>query len=42
MSSAQHIPIVIPPELEAQMTPAVRAFVMTLLARIATPKLLPA
>ncbi len=28
MSSTQHIPIVIPPELEAQMTPAVRAFVL--------------
>ncbi len=35
MSSTQHIPIVIPPELEAEMSPAVRAFVVMLLDRIA-------
>ena len=34
MSSAQPEPIVIPPELEAEMTPAVRAFVDMLLDRI--------
>lgn len=35
MSSAQPQPIVIPPELEAEMTPAVRAFVDMLIDRIA-------
>ena len=35
MSSTQPKPIVIPPELEAEMTPAVRAFVDMLLDRIA-------
>ena len=35
MSSSKNEPITIPPELEAEMTPAVRAFVKTLLDRIA-------
>src|SRR6266513_2509238 len=35
MSSTQPEPIVIPPELEAEMTPAVRAFVDMLIDRIA-------
>jgi transposase len=35
MSSAKPHPTAIPPELDAQMTPAVRAFVRSLLARIA-------
>ena len=35
MSSAQPNPIIIPPEVEAEMTPAVRAFVDMLLDRIA-------
>lgn len=34
MSSAQPDPLTIPPELEAEMTPAVRAFVLSLLERI--------
>jgi len=34
MSSAMPIPLAIPPELEAEMTPAVRAFVESLLERI--------
>jgi len=34
MSSAQPKPLVIPPELDAEMTPAVRAFVKSLLDRI--------
>jgi hypothetical protein len=35
MSSAKPHRTVIPPDLDAEMTPAVRAFVLTLLARIA-------
>ncbi len=35
MSSAKQTPLTIPPELEAEMTPAVRAFVQTLFDRIA-------
>ena len=35
MSSQNSKPITIPPELEAEMTPAVRAFVGILLDRIA-------
>ena len=35
MSSQNSKPITIPPELEAEMTPAVRAFVGILLERIA-------
>jgi len=35
MSSAKGNPLTIPPELDAEMTPAVRAFVLSLLARIA-------
>jgi transposase len=35
MSSAKANPLAIPPELDAEMTPAVRAFVQSLLARIA-------
>ncbi len=34
MSSAQPSPLTIPPELEAEMTPAVRSFVELLLDRI--------
>jgi len=34
MSSAKPSPLTIPPELEAEMTPAVRAFVKLLLERI--------
>ncbi len=36
MSSAKQTPLTIPPELEAEMTPAVRAFVQTLFDRIAS------
>ena len=35
MSSAKLYPTAIPPELDAEMTPAVRAFVRSLLERIA-------
>jgi len=35
MSSAKANPLTIPPELDAEMTPAVRAFVQSLLARFA-------